>query len=198
MTLIETLVACAIGVAILGAALSLFQHLATTESKSQSVLLARAQAERLEDRLGDDAANAWAVFSPSRSAIGFYMQDASRRAYVWTYAFDERRDSVTRYAYGRSGVPHAGETFPGITAFAATASGIDALGDPGSAAYDPLLANSQATPVIYPLGPGAPSGVNGVVNVRISAGNVTTAETLAGSASPTHFTIVVSYTPKPT
>jgi len=197
MTLIETLIACAVGVAILGAALSLFGRLAATESRSQIALLARAQAGRLEDRLRDDAGNAWAVFVPSQDEVAFYTQDAARRPYVWAYAFDAKTRSVTRYAYGPDGSTQSGETFPGITGFSAAAFTVGALGDPGSPAYDPLFADARAAPVTYPLGPGAPSGGNGLVAVRISDGNATAGETLAGSAAPTHFTIVVTYTPKP-
>ncbi len=199
MTLIESLIACTIGFAILGAGLVLFQRVASAEARAQSSVLARAQAIRLEDRLLDDAGNAWAVFADSGKPdeIDFYTQDATRRSYRWGYAFDPGRDAVTRYAYDANGARRAGETFPGITSFAAWARSVDALGDPGNVAYDPLFADSTAMPVSYPFGAGPASGGNGVVAVRISAGNAAVAETLSGSAAPTHFTIVETYTPHP-
>jgi type II secretory pathway pseudopilin PulG len=206
-TLVEVLVVAAIGVLVLGAAFALFARVARAQARAQHAAMARAQAGRLEDRLRDDAANAWAIFVPKRDALGnanadgheldFYAQDAERNAYLWGYDYDPGSESVTRYAYPAAGAAQPGEAFPGITAFAARAVGVNAPGDPASPAYDPLFAGDGAVPVVYSFGPDGPSGGNGFVSTRFAAGTTVVSETLSPATAPTHFTIVVDYTPSP-
>ncbi len=207
-TLIETLVSTAIAVAVIGIALLLFVRLATAASVASAALQSRSQADRLLDRLHDDAGDAWSLSVPPLDAFGaansdgheleFAAVDGAGQAHAWAYVFDAAQHTVTRYALASGAPPVPGEQFSNATTFAAQAASVTALFDPNQALYDPLLAASSATAVAMPSSDGVGSGGNGLIAVHLAMDDGSTFDdVLAGATAPTHFSVIVNYTPAP-
>ena len=106
---------------------------------------------------------------------------------------------MTYYAYLPGGGAHAGETYEGVARFVARVHPITDLAQPSSDAYDPLFAGVAVTAVEIPYGwnPAATGG-NHLVRVTLEAGGVVRDALLASGTAPSHFTVVVDYTPAPT
>jgi Tfp pilus assembly major pilin PilA len=172
-------------------------------------LNASSSADRLAERLESDASSAWSVFVPEMDVGGaanadgheldFVSEDASHRQYWWAYAFDARSQSVTAYAYAPGTAPAAGQQFDGVTALQAKVFAVTALPDPSSAIYDPLFAGAAATPVDFDFGwnNAQARGGNRFVRVTFSGTGVDRELLLSSGTAPSHFTVVLRYTPAP-
>lgn len=207
-SLLETLVAAAIAFIIGWQLLQLTHATALGASRFDRRVRARSAVDALEERLAADAAGAWSVFVPAADVRGqpngdghevdFVTEDAAHRSYWWAYAYDPAAGRVTHYTYAPGRSAAAGESYDGVDAFDARTHSISDLARPQSAIYDPLFAGDALVPVDLPFGWNAAAvGGNHIVHVRVRGGN-TLADTLLTSANaPTHFTIVVRYTPPP-
>jgi prepilin-type N-terminal cleavage/methylation domain-containing protein len=207
-TLLEMLVAAAIG-SILGALLVWLVHAtAFSSAHLDARLAARSAVERLAERLRSDAASAWTVFVPAQDVFGannadgheldFASQDAARQTHWWAYAFNAAARQVTVYAYAPGGAPSAGDVYDGITGFTAQTHPISDVANPASTIYDPLFAGAAAAPIDVDFGWSALAvGGNHLVRADVSAAGIDRRVLLASGTAPTHFTIVVTYTPPP-
>jgi type II secretory pathway pseudopilin PulG len=167
---------------------------------------ARSSADRLAERLLSDAAGAWSVFVPPDDVRGtgnadgheidFVTEDGAHREYWWAYDFDAASSSVTVYSYVPGAPATAGDAFAGVESFAAQTHSVSDLANPASGAYDPLFAGAAVTPVDVPYAwGGVATGGNHLVRVRLAAAGVDRTLMLAAATAPTHFTVVVDYTP---
>jgi prepilin-type N-terminal cleavage/methylation domain-containing protein len=207
-TLVEILVATAIAFVIGSVALRLVHATAFAAAHADARLNARGAADRLGERLIADAASAWSVFVPPADVLGksnadgheidFVSEDAAHREYWWAYGFDAATSRVTKYAYVPGSPPAAGDTFDGITGLDARTHPITDLGDAASDAYDPLFASDSLSAVDVPFTWGGTAiGGNHLARVTISALGVRKVLNLSSGTAPSHFTVVVDYTPPP-
>jgi hypothetical protein len=171
-------------------------------------LSASSEVERLGERLTSDASSAWSIFVPGQDVLGisnadgheldFVSEDASHRSYWWAYDFDARASQVTVYAYAPGTPPSAGDVYSGITALAAETHPLTDLANPGSDTYDALFAGDALAPVDVPFEwAGNAVGGNHLVRVHVTAAGIDRTMLLATGTAPTHFTVVVGYTPPP-
>jgi type II secretory pathway pseudopilin PulG len=207
-SLVEVLVASAIAFALGWALLSLLHVTSFAATRMDARLRARDGAARLTERLESDAGGAWSVFVPPQDVAGasnadgheldFVTEDASHRSYWWAYGYDAASSRVTAFAYAPGAAPVSGETFDGIASFSARQYALSALAKPASRIYDPLFAGAQFAPVDVVLPWGAPAaGGNRLVRVHLGALGSDRTLTLASATAPTHFTVIVDYTPAP-
>ena len=206
--LIEVMVATAIALVVGWQLLALAHFSIFGAAHLDERLRGQSAADRLEERLSSDAATAWSIFVPARDLNGaddadgheldFVTEDASRRSYWWAYAYDAAARRITKYAYSPGGRPAAGETYEGITVFRARTHALTDVTKRSSEAYDPLFAGVDVTDVDLPFGwnPAA-SGGNRIVRVRFAAAGTDRLAVLASETAPSHFTVVVEYTPPP-
>lgn len=171
-------------------------------------LSARDTVDRLAERMMTDASSAWSVFVPVHDVLGdanadgheldVVSEDASHRSYWWAYDFDARASHVTVYAYAPGTPPSAGDVYPDVNAFSAETHALRDLADPSSDVYDALFAGDVLTPVDVPFDWGGNAiGGNHLVRLHVSAEGVDRTILLATGTAPTHFTVVVDYTPPP-
>jgi hypothetical protein len=171
-------------------------------------LRARSAADRLEERLASDAATAWSIFVPNTDVNGtnnadgheldFVTEDASHRSFWWAYGYDATAKDVTRYAYAPGSAPVSGETYDDIDGLVARAHPITDLAKPASDAYDPLFAGISVSAVDVDFGwNAAAAGGNHLVRVRLTGSGIDRTMSLASATAPSHFTVVVKYTPPP-
>ncbi|HTU83107.1 MAG TPA: prepilin-type N-terminal cleavage/methylation domain-containing protein [Candidatus Acidoferrales bacterium] len=171
-------------------------------------LSSASAADRLCDRLAAQAAGAWSVFVPDADVAGnsnadghevdFATQDAAHRQHWSAFTFDARANRVTAYAYAPGVAPAAGEHFDNVGDLQATGFAVTALTDPAGPGYDPLFAGASASGVDVDFGWGSKAtGGNHLVRVRLTGDGVARSLTLASATAPTHFTVVVEYTPSP-
>jgi len=169
---------------------------------------ARSTVDRLAERLTTDASGAWSVFVPARDVLGnaagdgheidFVSEDASHRSYWWAYDFDARASHVTVYAYAPGAPASPGDVYSGVDTFSAETHALGELANPASDVYDPLFAADTLTPVDVPFEWGGSAvGGNHLVRVHIAAEGIDRTMLLATGTAPTHFTVVVDYTPPP-
>ena len=201
---VATAIALMVGWLLLGVARTTIFGAAHLDHRLQ----ARTSIDRLEERLTSDAATAWSIFVPARDVNGaangdgheldFVTEDASHRSYWWSYTFDPRAQCITRYAYAPGSPPIAGDTYGDVNGMIAQTFAITDLARPGSDAYDPLFAGMTVRAVDVDYGWGsAAAGGNHVVRVRVRGLGVDRTTFLASATAPSHFTIVVKYTPPP-
>ncbi|HEY1977055.1 MAG TPA: hypothetical protein VGG89_10940 [Candidatus Baltobacteraceae bacterium] len=207
-SLAEIIVASAIAFTI-GALLVWMAHATVLAAAHMDTRLsARSTFDRLAERLTADASSAWSVFVPARDVLGnanadgheldFVSEDASHRSYWWAYDFDARASQVTVYAYAPGTTASAGDVYSGIGALAAETHALTDLANASSDIYDPLFANDALTPVDVPFEwGGSAAGGNHLVRLRVTAEGVDRTMLLATATAPTHFTVVVDYTPPP-
>jgi Tfp pilus assembly protein PilV len=183
-TLLETLIAAAIGVTMVWGLLVFANRLIAWGNAANQRVNAVANAGRLVERMSSEAASALAVYVPAGSnEVDFFAEDGAHRTYTWSYIFDAATSSVTS----------RGEVYTDIDSFSATPLTVGQLGT-----YDPLFATASATdvPFTFSAMPGAVGG-NRLVAVQITASGVDRSVLLASADAPTAFTVVVTYTPSP-
>jgi hypothetical protein len=171
-------------------------------------LRARSSVDRLAERLTADASSAWSVFVPARDVLGsanadghevdFVSEDTSHRSYWWAYDFDARASQVTVYAYAPGTPASAGDVYSGIGTFGGETHALTDLSNPSSDVYDALFAGDALTPIDIPFEWGGNAvGGNHLVRVRVAAEGIDRTMLLATGTAPTHFTVIVDYTPPP-
>jgi Tfp pilus assembly protein PilV len=202
-TLIETVVAAAIGVVVLWATLVFADRMVLWSASANQRVGAVAAADRLIERMSSEASSAMAVYVPAIDALGasnsdghevdFFTEDGAHRTYSWAYNFAGGTRTITRYALNPGSAATAGDTLTDIDSFSASALTVGQLGS-----YDPLFAGASASDVPYTFAamPGAIGG-NRLVAVQITASGVDRSVLLASADAPTAFTVVVTYTASP-
>lgn len=207
-SLAEIIVAAAIAFTI-GAVLIWLTHATVLAAAHlEQRLNARSTIDRLAERMSADASGAWSIFVPRRDVHGalngdgheldFVSEDASHRSYWWAYDFDARNSQVTVYAYAPGTPPAAGDVYSGIDTFSGETHALSDLADPSSHVYDALFAGDALAPVDVPFDWGGNAvGGNHLVRVRTAGEGVDRTMLLATGTAPTHFTVVVDYTPPP-
>ena len=202
-TLIETLIAAAIGVVIVWGMLVFADRLIAWASAANVRVNAVANASRLIERMSSEAASSLAVYVPATDALGasnadghevdFFTEDGAHRTYGWAYNFNGAAKTVTRYSLSPGIAATAGDALGNIDSLSATALTVGQLGT-----YDPLFASSTAAdvPFTFSAMPGAIGG-NRLVSVQITASGVNRSVLLASADAPTAFTVIVTYTPSP-
>lgn len=207
-TLVELLIAAAIAFVIGSLLVRLAHTTIFAAAHLDARLSARNAADRLDERLTADATSAWSVFVPPSDVLGasnadgheldFVSEDGAHRQYWWAYDFDSAVSRVTKFTYVPGAAPVRGNAFDGITAFAARTHPITDLGNGASDAYDPLFAGDALTAVDVPFGwSGSAVGGNHLVRVGIAAAGVDRNLMLSSGTAPSHFTVIVDYTPPP-
>ncbi|HVA32888.1 MAG TPA: type II secretion system protein [Candidatus Baltobacteraceae bacterium] len=207
-SLVETLVAAAIAFVVGWLLIRLVGATASAASHLDARLNARSAADRLAERLTGDSVSAWSVFVPPADVLGasnadgheidFASEDSTHRSYWWAYRFDAAAQSVVAYAYGSSGAPVAGETFSGVTTFAAQTHALSDLKLASSDVYDALFAGATLVPADVSFAWNAQAvGGNHLVRVQIDGIGIQRTLVLASGTAPTHFTVIVNYTPAP-
>lgn len=207
-SLVEVLLAAAIAAIATTVLVTLAHHLARATRALDDRLQGSSAAHVLLDRLEGDSQAAWAVWVPPLDVEGddnrdghevdFFAQDASHRGYAWAYRFDAAAHAVTRYAYAAGSAPLSGVTYRPIDAFSATTSPAGAIGNRAAAAYDPLFASARVDSYAYDYGtPFGAIGGNAITRVRVVTAGADLATLLASATAPSHFTVVVTYTPPP-
>ncbi|MGA8532550.1 MAG: prepilin-type N-terminal cleavage/methylation domain-containing protein [Candidatus Tumulicola sp.] len=208
-SLVEVMIAAAIALVVGWELLALTHATIFGAARLDQRLRARTGADRLEERLTSDAASAWSIFVPTQDVNGagngdghevdFATEDRSHRSYWWAYTFDPPAKRVTRYAYSPGSAPVSGETYADIDGLTAHTHPITDLSRPSSGAYDPLFAQTTVSAVDVDFGwnPDAAGG-NHLVSVRLTGGGVDRTTLLASATAPSHFTVLVKYTPAPT
>ncbi len=207
-SLVEVLVATAIAFVVGWLLLRLTGGTMAAAARGSSRLAGGSAASRLSERLTAEAASAWSVFVPPADALGndnadgheldFAGEDAGHRQWCHAYAFDAATGRVAAYAYLPGGAAASGETFDGIASLHAKVFPIAALWNAGGELYDPLFAGSSASDVAYDFGwnPMAAGG-NRLVRVALKADGANGELVLSSATAPTHFTVVIEYTPAP-
>jgi prepilin-type N-terminal cleavage/methylation domain-containing protein len=207
-SLIETLVGSAIAV-VIGSLLVWLAHGTIFQAAHLDArLVARTSTDRLADRLAADAASAWSVFVPANDVLGasnadgheldFASEDASHRTYWWAYRYDPAAQCVVDYAYRPGSPPVAGDVYGAVAGFTAQTHAVTDVTDAASDVYDPLFAAATVTPVDFDYGWGAQAlGGNHLVRVDVAATGINRTLLLASATAPTHFTVIVDYTPPP-
>lgn len=207
-SLVEVVVASAIAFTI-GALLVWLTHATVLAAAHlDRRVSARSTVDRLAERMATDASSAWSIFVPARDVLGnanadghevdFVSEDASHRSYWWAYDYDARASQVTVYAYAPGTPPSAGDVYAGINAYSAEIHALTDLAVPSSDVYDALFASDALTPVDVPFEWGGnAAGGNHLVRVHVSAEGIDRTMLLATGTAPTHFTVVVDYTPPP-
>lgn len=207
-TLIEVLVAASIAL-VAGWLLVRLCHAAVfAAAHLDGRLNARSAADRLHERLLSDAAAAWSVFVPAADALGasnadgheidFVSEDGAHNEFWWAYDFEASASRVTKYAYTPGSPPVAGDAYEGITGFSARTHPLTDLENAASDAYDPLFAGDALADADVPFDWGGLAvGGNHLVRVAIAAPGVERAVSLSSGTAPSHFSIVVDYTPPP-
>lgn len=208
-TLIDAMVASAIALLLGWQLLAMTHATVFAAAHLDGRLRAYASANRLEERLEADAATAWSAFVPPTDVNGrsnadghelnFATRDASHRSYWWAYVYEPAGKRVTRYAYAPGEPPVPGERYDDLAGFRARAHPMTDIVNPKSDAYDPLFADATVSDVTVDFGwnPVAVGG-NRAIAVAVSAEGSDRRFLLATAAAPSHFTIVVQYTPAPT
>lgn len=207
-SLVEVVVASAIALTI-GALLVWLTHATVLAAAHlDRRLSARSAVDRLAERMAADASSAWSIFVPARDVLGngnadghevdFVSEDASHRSYWWAYDYDARASQVTVYAYAPGTPPSAGDVYTGIDAYSSETHALTDLAVSSSDVYDALFASDTLTPVDVPFEWGGnAAGGNHLVRVHVSAEGIDRTMLLATGTAPTHFTVVVDYTPPP-
>lgn len=207
-SLVEVVIASAIAFTI-GALLVWLAHATVLAAAHlDQRLTARSTVDRLAERMTADASSAWSVFVPAHDVLGnangdgheldFVSEDASHRSYWWAYDFDARASQVTVYAYAPGTPPSVGDVYSGVNAFSAETHALTDLADPASDVYDALFAADTLAPVDVPFEWGGNAiGGNHLVRVHVAAEGIDRTLLLATGTAPTHFTVVVEYTPAP-
>jgi hypothetical protein len=207
--LIEALVAAAVAFILTWLLVRLAGQTVFAASHLNARLDARSATDRLAERLESDAAGAWSVFVPDDDVFGasnadgheldFATEDASHRTYWWAYGYAASTQRVTAYVYAPGSKPIAGDVFDGIGGFGAESRRVTALSDPRSDVYDPLFAGTTVTAVDFDFGwsTALANGGNGLTRVQLQAPGVDRTILLSSATAPTHFTVVVQYTPAP-
>ncbi len=209
MKLLEVVVAAGIAFVLAWALVRVAHDAVFTAVHLDTRLRAHDATQRLAERMESDAASAWSLFIPAADVLGasnadgheldFVTEDASHDTYWWAYRYDPAAQRVTDYAYAPGGATRAGDVFDGITAFGAESDPVTDVALPASPAYDPLLASAGATPVDFDYGFARPEALGGnrLTLVHLTAAGVNRTLRLATNTAPTHFTVVVKYTPAP-
>jgi len=207
-SLVEVVVASAVTF-VVGSLLVWLAHATVfAASHSNARLTGIASAGRLAERLCADAAGAWSLFVPAADVFGaansdgheldFVSEDASHRTFWWAYRYDATAGRVTVYAYTPGSTAVAGDEFDGITSFASEMHPVTDVTSAASDAYDSLFSGATVTPVSVDYGWNAQaSGGNRLERVRIAAAGADRTLLLSSGTAPTHFTVIVDYTPPP-
>jgi type II secretory pathway pseudopilin PulG len=208
-TLVEVVVAAAIAFVLGWALIALAHAIVANAAHLDARLTARSATDRLAERLQSDAASAWSVYVPGNDVFGasnadgheldFATENASRQQIWWAYTYDAASQRVTEHGLVPNGARTDGETFDGITAFASETHPVSDLAVASSDVFDPLFAASSATPVDVDYGwtRKAAVGGNHLVRVHLAALGVDRALILSSATAPTHFTVILDYTPPP-
>ena len=209
MKLIEVLVAAAVAFVLVWLLVRLAGQTIFAAAHLDTRLNARSATDRLAERLESDAAGAWSIFVPANDVFGtsnadaheldFVTEDASHRTYWWAYGYAPATERVTVYAYSPGSAPVAGDAFDGITGFGAESHPVTDISDPRSDVYDPLFSGTTAAPVDFDFGwsNALANGGNRLTRVQLEATGVDRTLLLSSATAPTHFTVVVEYTPPP-
>lgn len=207
-SLAEILVASAIALTI-GALLVWLTHSTVLAAAHlDRRLSSRSSIDRLAERVTSDASSAWSVFVPARDVLGnanadgheldFVSEDASHRSCWWAYDFSAEASQVTVYAYAPGTPPSAGDAYSGVNAFSAETHALGDLADPSSDVYDALFTGDVLTPVDVPFDWGGNAvGGNHLVRLHVAGEGADRTMLLATGTAPTHFTVLVDYTPSP-
>jgi hypothetical protein len=207
--LIEVLVAAAVAFVLTWLLVRLADETIFASTHLSARLDARSATDRLAERLESDAAGAWSIFVPATDVFGadnadaheldFATEDASHHTYWWAYGYAPATQRVTVYAYTPGSAPIAGDVFDGITGFGAESHPVTDLGDPRSDVYDALFSGTTVTPVDFDFGwsNALASGGNRLTRVQLEATGIDRTVLLSSATAPTHFTVVVEYTPPP-
>jgi hypothetical protein len=207
--LIEVLVAAGVAFVLTWLLVRLASETIFASAHLSARLDGRSATDRLAERLESDAAGAWSIFVPAADVFGannadaheldFATEDASHHTYWWAYAYAPATQLVTVYAYAPGSAPIAGDVFDGITGFGAESHPVTDLSDPRSDIYDALFSDTTVTPVDFDFGwsNSLASGGNRLTRVQLEATGVDRTILLSSATAPTHFTVVVEYTPPP-
>jgi type II secretory pathway pseudopilin PulG len=207
-SLVEVVIAGAVGVFILLAVLSTANTFISGAARTNARLESQAAADRLVERVATEASGAWAVFVPANDVAGrsnadgheldLFSEDGAHRTYAWAYLYDAQTKFVTRYVCAPGTAAVATETLGPFDAFEADPADVTGLAKPSSIIYDPLFAGATA-PVVHYAYAAMPSAIGGnaIVRLHLLASGVDRAEMLAGANAPTTFTVVIRYTPSP-
>lgn len=208
-TLVEVLVAAAMAFVLGWALIALAHALVGNAVHLDARLTARSATDRLAERLQSDAASAWSVYVPGNDLFGasnangheidFATENSLHQQIWWAYTYDAALQRVIEHGFVPKGAHTDGETFDGITAFAAEVHPVSDLSVASSNIFDPLFAASNATPVEFDYGWASKAAVGGnhLVRVHIAAFGVDRALLLSSATAPTHFTVILEYTPPP-
>lgn len=207
-SLVETLVAATIGLFVGYQLLAMTHATAIGASRFGDRLRARASADRLEERLSADAASAWSVFVPANDVRGnanadgheldFVTEDRSHVPSWWAYAFDAASKRVTRYAYAPGGRLLPGERYDALDGLSARVHPVSDLSKRDGGIYDPLFAGASAPNVDVTFGwSREATGGNHLVSARLTGDGIDRILLLSAATAPSHFTVVVKYTPAP-
>jgi type II secretory pathway pseudopilin PulG len=210
-SLVEVVVAmgCAVllGTTLLGIGHAFVDWTARTSHTAD----AQSSLDALADRWYADAATAWAVFTPANDVLGksnadghefdTVTQDDRRRTSYRAYCYDASTKQLASYAYGSPGDPPepTGDVFDNISAFDARTYPLSSLRDANSRIYDPLFASATVVDAdvhLQNLDPDAVAG-NRITRVHIASDRLDRVVMLTSGTSPSHFTIVLKYTPAP-
>lgn len=209
MKLIETIVAAAVAFVLTWLLVRLAGQTIFAAAHLDARLNARSATDRLAERLESDAAGAWSIFVPESDLFGagnadaheldFMTQDAAHRTYWWAYEYAPAMRRVTVYAYNPGSPPVPGDVFDGIAGFGAESHPVTDLSNPNSDIYDALFAGTSVVPVDVDFGwsRSAANGGNRLTRVQLEAAGVDRTLLLSSATAPTHFTVVVEYTPPP-
>ena len=209
MKLIEVLVAAAIAFVLTWLLVRLASETIFAASHLNARLDARSATDRLAERLESDAAGAWSIFVPATDVFGAttptHTNSTSQRKMRrttriwWAYGYAPASQRVTVYAYTPGSAPIPGDVFDGITGFGAESHPVADLSDPRSDVYDALFAGTTVTPVDFDFGwsNALANGGNRLTRVQLEATGVDRTLLLSSATAPTHFTVVVEYTPPP-
>ncbi len=201
-TLVETLIAAAIGVLLLVGLVLMVNRFVASVASLNSRLTAQTAADHVIERITSDAQSAWAVYVPVADAIGnsnadghevdFFSQDGSHRPFTWGYRYDAQAKHVSRYLLSGAG-PTVDEDLGAFDAFSATMVSAASLG-----ASDALFAQSTIRSVTAGFDASQSAvGGNGFVRIDLAASGANRSELLASGSAPTTFTVVVRYTSSP-
>lgn len=152
---LEIAIALAIVLPLLLSLLALFRSGASLVAGSARYGAERSELAELAARWQNEAASAWAIFTPARDVMGlancasagcrevdFFARDPGGSAHFWAWRYDAVAQTLQRYTYGDAAAPAAtlvpsGPALAGITAFEAHRLPASSLTSPALHGYVP-------------------------------------------------------------
>jgi hypothetical protein len=208
-TWLEILIALSIVLPLALLLTSVFRSGAALVSGNANFGANRGALAELAERWQNEAASAWAIFTPPNDVLGapncsggqchevdFFARDATGVAHFWAWRYDATTQTLQRYTYSDATAPGAtlgasGPPQSGITVFEAHRLAASALTSPALHGYAPK-------DVAFNFGFPSVDGGNALTVIEVANASAHVVREFLPGTTPSGFDIVVgTFTPPP-